>query len=905
MTNFQLNYTHPWLLLLLFPAIALTLIPYFRVSKKYRRTRNRVISVVLHMLGLFLAINLLAGLTFSYELPNKENEVILLVDVSDSGDETREAKDEFIQTVINVCDNEYRLGIVKFGYDQKYVVPLTDDSTEAYIQYLESDDPDTSASNLSAALNYAASLFKNPKAAKIVLISDGVETDGAATSVIKAIAADGIKVDTVYYPRPEHNELQIVAVHLPEQHIMLGESFNMEITLKSNLANAEVPIKLRVYDNDKDLGEAELLLNKSEITLPISVALQERGMHELRFEIEAEGDTLIENNTYRSYVNLEAFNNILLIECYENESSKLQSLLKETYNVTALSVEEDVDLIPRDIQAMAEFEQVILVNIAYSDMPAGFEELLNEYVYSLGGGLFTVGGRNEIVGGELVPHAYNRKDLENSTYYKQMLPINAIDYTPPIAVMIVVDASASMSMGKLDAAIEGAEACLDALSDRDFCGVMSFQTRASEELEILPVSQKEKILESIRNIGKDSSASGGTIFSDAIMRAGRALSVIEHVERKHIIMVTDGNPGDTYDTYLPYIEDNVKDGITMSVVTIDIDSYLIEKMEQTAAAGEGKFYNVPYSDLHTIPAVMQKDLALEAIAEIEYGEEFIPTIRDMTPAVAGINQNAIPPLTGYYGTVLKEGALVPLMGEYVPIYANWKYGAGNVGSFMCDLNGEWSATFIEDLVGKAIISNIVKSIFPMQDVRADGMDYVLKTDNFTTQLNIHGVEDSCRIEVQVKPLSESLAALLDKGIAVEAAESNRRFTFMIKDAGLYEITIHKYDEAGALLSSVILHKTFSYSEEYNAFPEKKPLGEELMTLLAQDGRGMVVGDPIDVFGSFSKTIHKEYDPRIIFLILAIVAMLLDVAVRKFKFKWPHELIRERKQRRADASVKNG
>ena len=106
-------------------------------------------------------------------------------------------------------------------------------------------------------------------------------------------------------------------------------------------------------------------------------------------------------------------------------------------------------------------------------MPAGFEALLNEYVYNLGGGLLTVGGKNEIVGGELVPHAYNRKDMESSTYYKQMLPVNAIDYTPPIAVMIVVDASASMSMGKLDAAIEGAEACLDALSDRDFCGVMS------------------------------------------------------------------------------------------------------------------------------------------------------------------------------------------------------------------------------------------------------------------------------------------------------------------------------------------------------------------------------------------------------------------------------------------------
>ena len=905
MTNLQLNYTHPWLLLLLIPAIALTLLPYFRVTKKYRRTRNRIISVVMHALALFLAINLLAGLTFTYEIPNEENEVILLVDVSDSGEMTREAKDEFIQSVINVCDNEYRLGIVKFGYDQKYVVPLSDDSTEAYMQYLESDDPDTSATDLASALTYAASLFKNPKAAKIVVISDGVETDGASTSVIKAIAADGIKVDTVYYPRAEQDELQIVAVELPEQHIMLGESFTMEITFKSNLGDAEVPVKLRLYDNDKELGEADIVLNKGDITVPVSLALQERGMHELRFEIEAEGDTLVQNNTYRSYVNLEAFNNILMIECYENESSRLQALLSEAYNVTALSIEQDVALIPRDIQAMAEFEQIILVNIAYSDMPAGFEELLNEYVYSLGGGLLTVGGRNEVVGGELIPHAYNRKDMESSTYYKQMLPVNAIDYTPPIAVMIVVDASASMSMGRLEAAIEGAEACLDALSDRDFCGVMSFQSRASEELEILPVSQKEKILESIRKIGHDNEASGGTIFSDAIMRAGRALSVIDHVERKHIIMVTDGNPGDTYDTYLPYIEDNVKDGITMSIVTIDIASSLIEKMENTASAGGGKFYNVPYAELHTIPSTMQQDLALEAIAEIKYGEEFIPTIRDITPAVAGINQNAIPPLTGYYGTVLKEGASVPLMGEYVPIYANWKYGAGNVGSFMCDLNGEWSATFIDDLVGQAIITNIVKSIFPMQDVRADGMDYVIKTDNYTTQLSIHGVEDSCRIEVAVKPLSESLAGLLDKGIAVHAAESNRRFTFTIKDAGLYEITINKFDETNTLVSTAVIHKTFSYSQEYNAFPEKNPLGEELMTLLAQDGRGMVVGDPIDVFASFSKTIHKEYDPRMVFLILAIVFMLLDIAVRKFKFKWPHELIHEHKQRKADAAAKNG
>ena len=52
-----------------------------------------------------------------------------------------------------------------------------------------------------------------------------------------------------------------------------------------------------------------------------------------------------------------------------------------------------------------------------------------------------MGGENDIVNGKLVPHAYNRQDIESSIYYKQMLPVNVVDFTPPIAVMIVVDTS--------------------------------------------------------------------------------------------------------------------------------------------------------------------------------------------------------------------------------------------------------------------------------------------------------------------------------------------------------------------------------------------------------------------------------------------------------------------------------
>ncbi len=905
MTNFRFNYTNPWLLLLLIPAVILTLIPHFKLVKKYRRTRNRIISIALHMLAMVLAINLLAGLTFTYETPNLDNEVILLVDVSSSNSEERDKKDEFVQTVINVADNEYKVGVVKFGYDQKYVAELSSDTVDVYMKYLESEDPDTSASDLAAALEYARTLFTHPDTAKIVVLSDGIETDGNASAIIKAIATEGIAVDTVYFPNEEHDELQIVSVKTPEQRIMIGEKFNVELTLRSNYASSEQVVTVRIYDNEQEAGSAEFVLEKQEMTVPVAVTVNGRGMHELRFEIENEGDTVSENNAYHAYVNLELFDNILLIERYEGESAKLQNILGQNYNLTSLSIENDLADMPRDIHELAEYEQVVLVNIAYKDMPAGFEEMLNEYVYSLGGGLFTVGGRNETVNGKPVPHAYNRADIEKSKFYKQMLPVNVIDYTPPIAVMIVVDSSSSMGTnGKLEAAIQGAVACLDVLNDRDFCGVMSFQDESSETLELIPVSERERILETIKGLGGENAASGGTVFSDPISRAGQSLSVIDNVARKHIIMVTDGEPADSYEDYLPYIEQNRDDGITMSIVTVDILAQYKSNMEKTAAAGGGKFYNVPRNQISTIPTVMQQDIALEAVAEINYDAEFIPTINALTTVVAGITQESIPYLTGYYGTLAKEEAVVSLIGEYVPIYAQWKYGEGNVGSFLSDL-GDENHGFIDELVGQAIITNIIDGLFPIHDVRSDGIEYAIKTDNYTTQLNIHGVAEGNRIEVEVVPLTESVSALLDKGIPVTVAEENRRFTFEIRNAGLYEIRLRQYDEASVLLSEITLHKTFSYSEEYNEFTERNPIGQELLDLLSANGKGASLTDPAEVFSGFSKTVKREYDPRVIFLILAILFILVDIAVRKFKFKWPHELWREYKQRKADSSKKNG
>ena len=182
MTKFEICFNHPWLLLLLIPALLFTFVPYFRIKKRYRRTRNRVISVVLHTIVMVLSITLLSGFYIRYYIPNEKNELILLVDVSDTGANTVQERNEFVANVIEECALEnIRVGVVTFGFDYVYAVPLTrdyDNAFDAYMVSLDENLPDVTATNLVDALAYTAGLFNYPDTSKIVVVTDGKETDG-------------------------------------------------------------------------------------------------------------------------------------------------------------------------------------------------------------------------------------------------------------------------------------------------------------------------------------------------------------------------------------------------------------------------------------------------------------------------------------------------------------------------------------------------------------------------------------------------------------------------------------------------------------------------------------------------------------------------------------------------------
>ena len=533
MTNFKIEFTHPWLLLVLVLAIGFALFTYFRSGKRYRKNRNRIVSLVLHIIVTVLCVTILAGVTFSYDQPNPDNEVLLVVDVSDSGEEATQRRNEFVKSVIDKGGENFKIGVVTFGYDQVYAVPLTNDSKNIYQDYLDATLPDTSASDIASALAFAKEKIVTPQTAKIVLVSDGMQTDTNALSTIKSIVDEGITVDTAYYASDYPNDLQIVGVTLPDYNVIVGETFKVSLDVQSSfVGTATISISNIDTNNNNRSDETEFVVDvvADMQTIELEYRLPMPHLYQLNFSIQSDNDVLTNNNVYCSYLELISFDEILIVETYENEGAKLEDLLVSyEYEVTRVNVKDPT--FPAELSDLRQYDQVIMANVSSKDLPAGFDKILTQYVEELGGGLFTVGGnRYKADGtvetdsyGSVVANAYNYGDNFNPNIqtedehpnpaYQELLPVKAEKYSPPVGVILIIDRSGSMggdygSETKLEWAKKGAKACIEALTSRDYVGVLTLEDYYNEDAQLTPVPRKSEVIKAIDNI----TLGGGTVF---------------------------------------------------------------------------------------------------------------------------------------------------------------------------------------------------------------------------------------------------------------------------------------------------------------------------------------------------------------------------------------------------------
>lgn len=393
--------------------------------------------------------------------------------------------------------------------------------------------------------------------------------------------------------------------------------------------------------------------------------------------------------------------NILIIESIEGESAAILGMLDGTHTLTVANTSGQL---PTSAEALQAYDEVILCNVSNADLPAGFDQLLHTYVYDLGGSLFTIGGDK----------ACDPAGMQG-TVYQEMLPVDMTNHVPSLGVVFIIDRSGSMydtssaypyEASKLYAAKQGAIACLDVLTENDYVGVMSMGDNYEDDVEMFPRTQRDKIVDAIDDIPYG----GATVLSPSLEMAGRMLNALTEVDNKHIIIITDGEfDARDKERYEYAFRENAKNGITTSIVGLQCSNSTQINMkillEEFAGSSPDHFYGI--IDFSTITSVMPAHFERPELRKVN-DESFIPAIDMDHPIATNISQ--LPALGGFYGSRLKSGAEAILTKGNNTLYAQWKYGNGTVGAFLCDLNGTWSADFIQADEGITLIGNIVSHL---------------------------------------------------------------------------------------------------------------------------------------------------------------------------------------------------
>jgi len=857
MSIISITFDKPLLLLLIIPMMALALWPYLRLPLQYRRTKSRVISLIIHTVVLCLCVLLMSGLNFHKTEHFAKPDLILLIDVSDSMANNAEKTNDFVKAVFEANGNGHNIRLVAFANGRHYVAESANDDMTAFIKYLKLDKnslPDQSATDIGQAIYYAQGLMGDKKGGRIILITDVIETDGDAIVAARAAAEAGSSVDVAFIPPVKYEkEAQLVSVDLPET-IIAGERFSINVTAQSAASGSAV---LSLYDNSTLIGTKTVALSVG-VNPPAAFAhtINATGFHEIRAEIRSDGDTIPQNNVWYSYVNL-VTPKILILDGTGYETRKLPDLLKTDVNVEYRNIMDA----PTTLDYLRAYDELILLNVANAAMPEGFDEVLSAYVRDLGGGLLTAGGDK----------AHRFQDMRD-TRFNEILPVQNVTEAPSLALMIVLDTSSSMnqyeygaSKTNLEIAKEAAEICVNALKDSDFVGIISFNSSAELWVPMTPLPQKNAIIREIRRMGWNR----GTMYYDAINFASRELKAFQGAAIKHILFITDGRPGDSgYNSLIQNLGD-----ITLSTIGIGSDLNVREISRMAELGGGRSYYGFRTAEL---ALVMQNEVF---VAERKESDEtpFTPSINAYVSAVAGIGE--LPQLGGRNILNAKEGAEVIVAEKGDPVYAEWSYGAGRVGSFLSDLNGKWSGKYFTDAQGERFLKNIVKSLLPGTSARRGDISVELDAGNYNNVLSVKtALKEGESLSAELtSPRGEKSSINLQ-----QAAANLYMDQITTKTPGVYKINIFKKDNKDVIISEENIFRAFSRSAEYDAFNSEID-SMSFAQKIYENGGGIPVFSADDIFER--EVLRKVYDysPRVPLLIAVIILFLLDIVVRLLKF----------------------
>jgi uncharacterized membrane protein/uncharacterized protein YegL len=673
-----MDWLYPKALLLILPALALLVWFDARSTHPMGAGRRRLL-LVTRVLLVLLAI--LAIASPARLMTSRDQSVLFLLDHSRSqGEAGLKSVYESAARVRETLGSGATVGYVAVGSEGRLLLHPGS----------KGDLPDPAAATalmgeIGASSNFergallARGLFPAGSSRHLILVGDGVETQGSLVDAANEAAVAGIKIHALGVTGTIQPDVRVTRLASSQSRLNEGASLDLEATVEGSLAG---PGKLRLFENGVEVDSIDVALKAGELfTHRFTRVPEKRNIYNYRAVIEGfEGrDAIPENNESLAIVDVRGKPLFLYVEGEEGESRFLVGAMeKEGIRLDVRAPEG----LPESLQELAGYDGIILSDIPAHRIGEARMTAIRDYIEKLGGGFVMIGGMSSFgVGG------YYRTPIEEILPVKLKAPDQ--EEFQSSALALVIDRSGSMAGQKIEICKAAAVASAELLTNKDSIGVYAFDSQVHEVVPMTKVTSISTIASQIALIG----SGGGTNAYPGMVRAREELNRVKS-KIKHMIVLTDGQTsGEGYQALASQCQ---AEGITISTVAVGAGAQ-VGLLQSIAAAGGGQSYVT--MDPNSIVRIFTQE-TLTHTGRMIREEAFEPKLVEKHPMLRDWEDGQAPPLLGYVKTNRKATAQIPLVTDTGdPLLAHWRFGLGKVTAFTSDCKSRWAALWVSDWEG--------------------------------------------------------------------------------------------------------------------------------------------------------------------------------------------------------------
>jgi uncharacterized membrane protein len=608
--------------------------------------------------------------------------VAFLIDASDSvGADGRDKAAQFVREALRSMrlDGNDNAAVVVFGADAQI---------ERSMSFARDLAPlgatiRSSATNIEGAIRLGLSLLPEGAAKRLVLLSDGKQTVGDGDSAARLVRATNARLDAVVLPSVEGADAAIDRIDAP-QRASAGQVIPLQVVVRSNQA---MRAQLTVFSGPDVVSQQTVNLVQGQNEFNLRVNATRAGFTSFRVQLAPENDIRPQNNALASSVIVGGPPRILLVAQTPNSNSNAPSeteALKAALKAAEIEYDEvSPRAMPTEIQSLASYQSVVLVNVPARDLSTRAMFSIQSYVRDIGGGLVTIGGPNSYgVGG------YFKTPLEETLPVE--MQIKDPRRFPSVSIVIVMDKSGSMGaqengVVKMRLANEAAARVAELVNDDDEVTVIAFDTEPVDKIGPFTGSDRNKFIPQILKIA---TGGGGIYVFESLTEADKVISKSQKLT-KFVILLADGSDSERQDGARELVKRMKANDITLTVVSIG-DGSDVPFLKAIAQLGGGRFHLTDKAA--NLPTIFTEETALAQRSYI-IEDAFFPKAGVSSPILSGIE--ALPQLQGYVATTAKPAAQVILRAsETDPLLATWQYGLGRAAAFTSDATGRWAKGWV-------------------------------------------------------------------------------------------------------------------------------------------------------------------------------------------------------------------